>query len=359
MSGRSLGGYELLSPLGRGSQGSVLRAVRSADGLEVALKVLAPERLSEPRFEARFRQEAEVLAQVPHENLVRFIELVETETPRRLAYAMELLEGRSLREHLDAGSLSTVQEAVEIGLGVARGLDALHRAGVVHRDLKPENVLLRADGVEGPARVKILDFGVALGPGPLGGTLEPAAGLVGTPRYMAPEQAAGLLVDARADLYALGVILFEMLSGQRPHDGDTLRAIIAAKLKTAPKVVVGHEQEVLPIALTEVVDACLRQRPSERPESAEHVLRVLEESSLVLGAVGRIHLDAWTRTVPQGKPMVRRLSATEASPTPEPSSPVREALETPSEATLLTPSSITAVVFLLALLVLGLWWVFR
>lgn len=366
--GDRVGGYELLSVLGEGAQASVFEAVRTHDGLRAALKVLAPERRAQPRLAARFRREAELARTVRHPNLVGFIELVEPDTPPgALAYAMELVGGRSLRARLEQGAVSTVEEAVAIGLGLARGLQALHGAGVVHRDLKPENVLIEEVGEDLAARVKILDYGVASGgAGAEPEDAEPAAGWVGTPRYMAPEQAAGFAVDARADLFALGVILFEMLSGEHPHEGDTLAAIIRAKLEAAPKVTIGHAREVLPVALTELVDACLERRPEGRPEDAGHALRVLEECRLVLGAVGRIQLDTWKRTVPVGVPLRSAGAAgrvaeagTPAAPEPRPGGRPEPKLAPAAPRTRDRRRRVIGVALLVIGLVLGLAWVVR
>jgi serine/threonine-protein kinase len=186
-----------------------------------------------------------------------------------------------------------LREAIGIAAQICDALHALHEGGIIHRDLKPENIMLVA-GKEGATVVKLLDFGVVkfLPLDPTGGSreAEKPGTFVGTPRYMAPEQAAGATVDRRADLFSIGVILFEMITGRCPHEGDSLRDVVLAKLKGAPRITVNREKEVLPQELTELVDACLQLKPALRPGDARGVRDGLREAEFILFAVGPIRL---------------------------------------------------------------------
>lgn len=289
---------ELLELLGKGGAGSVFRARRDKTGDIVALKVLAAAKLTRSRVVQRFFDEARTASMVKHESLVNLIEFIEEDDPRRLAYAMEYVNGESLRSKLQREHALNMTDAIDIAMQICEGVGALHEAGIIHRDLKPENIMLiDPDRPGGRYKVKVLDFGVAkfLTLDRLQGAQQEAPGtFVGTPRYMAPEQAAGGSVDARSDLFAVGVMLFEMITGVRPHEGDSLKAVVMAKLKGAPRITMNPEREVLPQELTEIVDSCLKLQPDLRPRTAGEVQRALSEAYTVLSAVGPI------RIVPEG-----------------------------------------------------------
>ncbi len=304
--GEDVGKYQLLSLLGQGGAASVFQAKRRPDGAIVALKVLSAEKLSRPRIVQRFYDEAKTASTVQHATLVEFVELLEEEKPRRLAYAMEYVAGQPLRARLLSGQPIPLVECIHIAKQICAGVNALHQAGIVHRDLKPENIMLIPEPGK-PPRVKILDFGVAkflsqpADQLPLAKPEAPGT-FVGTPRYMAPEQAAGGAIDGRSDLFAIGVMLFEMITGQRPHEGDSLKAVVMAKLKGAPRLTMNPDREILPQELADVVDACLKLQPDLRPSDARKVSRILDEAQAVLAAVGPIRLDpaaGVVRTTPQ------------------------------------------------------------
>jgi hypothetical protein len=293
-SGDVIGGYALVELLGRGGAALVFRARRRRDDAIVALKVLAADKVSRPRIVQRFLDEAEIASHVRHTAIVEFVELVDVASPRRLAYAMEYVAGQSLRERLQLGTAMPLLEVIHVAKQLAGGLGALHAAGIVHRDLKPENVMLVVERGR-PTRVKLLDFGVAKHVSQASdphtpGKVDTPGTFVGTPRYMAPEQAAGGKVDGRADLFALGVMLFEMVAGQRPHEGDTLKAVVMAKLKGAPRLTMNPDREVLPAELAELVDACLKLQPDARPADTGAVIRVLDEAATVLSIVGTVRM---------------------------------------------------------------------
>ncbi len=286
--GDVVGPYALLGVLGRGGAGTVFKARRTPTGQIVALKVLAAAKVRRARIVQRFFDEVRAASLVAHPGLVKVYDFLEQDDPRRLAYAMEFLDGESLRRRLRRDRALDLRTAIAVGRQICSALTALHEAGIIHRDLKPENALLvqRGQGLT----VKLLDFGVVKFL-PLDKTAsieQPAKGtFVGTPRYMAPEQAAGAVVDHRADLFSVGVILFEMITGACPHQGDSLRDVVLAKLKGAPRITVNPEREVLPQELTEIVDACLRLKPEARPASAAQVEAALADADLVLSVVGK------------------------------------------------------------------------
>jgi hypothetical protein len=276
--GTRLGPYRILGPLGAGGMGRVYRALDTRLGREVAIKTLDGTR-TEPRQLRRFDREAQLASVVTHPHVLMVLDVGEQDG--RPYIVSELLQGRSLREHLRGGVLATGQ-AVGWAVQVCRGLQALHSHGIVHRDLKPENVFVTTDGW-----VKILDFGLA-GPardvddGAGLDTTEDAPG-GGTTAYMAPEQVRRQPLDARADIFAFGVMLYEMLGRRRPFDEETAAETMTAILRREAKPLEGL-QPSLPAPLVRVVERCLRKRPEERFHSAHDLALALEAS---LGTAGR------------------------------------------------------------------------
>src|SRR5689334_15437357 len=198
----SLPRYQIFGLVGIGGMGVVYRAEDTRLGRTVALKFLPPMLTPNPRAKARFMDEARAASALDHPNLCTIYEVGET-AEGQLFLAMVLYEGETLKQRLERGPLPVV-EALEIAAQIARGLAKAHRHGIVHRDIKPANLMITTDGV-----VKVLDFGIALLP-----DQTPAAPLAGTPGYMSPEQRQGGAVDARSDIWALGVVLREMLAGR-------------------------------------------------------------------------------------------------------------------------------------------------
>jgi len=271
-----LGPYEVVGLIGSGGMGEVYRARDTRLGRDVAIKVLPGEFASDPERLRRFEREAKATASLSHANI---LDVHDVGTYEGVPYLVEeLLEGESLKERLERGAVS-VSEAVRIAMEVAKGLAAAHGKGIVHRDLKPGNVFLTSDG-----RVKVLDFGLAklVGVVPLGEaeTLTRAPTLttdfgsvMGTVAYMAPEQARGMPVDLRTDVFAFGVVLYEMLAGERPFVGSTGTDVVAAILKEEPAP--------LPVSvspeLSAVVVRCLAKDPEERFQNGGEVERALAE----------------------------------------------------------------------------------
>jgi tRNA A-37 threonylcarbamoyl transferase component Bud32/tetratricopeptide (TPR) repeat protein len=257
--------FELLERLGAGAMGVVWRARDRTTNQDLALKLLPEERAQDEAFLARFRDELLLARQVSHPNVCRLHDLVQADG--RWFLTMELIEGAPLSAVAAGGPLE-VDRVEALLRQVAAGLAAAHQAGVVHRDLKPANVVVTGDG-----RAVVLDFGIARRDGEEGRT--EVGAIVGTPRYMAPEQAATSKVDARADVYALGLIGCELLSGHVPLDrGDMLPTIVARRLEDPPSV-----ESLAPSApprLARILDACLRRDPDERPSDGAAVLALLE-----------------------------------------------------------------------------------
>jgi Tol biopolymer transport system component len=272
-----LGSCEILAPLGAGGMGEVYRARDIALGREVAVKVLPPDFATDPDRLRRFTQEAQAAAALNHPNILA-IHHVGTEHGAPFIVS-ELLEGETLRDRLSAGALP-VRKAVEYAMQVANGLASAHDKGIVHRDLKPENLFVTHDG-----RVKILDFGLAKLTGADGATVEDrktvtagtSAGMVlGTVGYMSPEQVRAQPVDARTDLFSLGAILYEMVSGRRAFHGATPADTMSAILKEEPEPLTVSTAGVPP-ALERVVRHCLEKNPYERFQSARDLKFDLSE----------------------------------------------------------------------------------
>ena len=236
--GKNIGPYKILSLLGAGGMGEVYRAEDSHLKRQVAVKVLASRFADDRERMARFQREAHLLASLNHPNIAAIHGLEESNSVRALV--MELVEGRTLADRMAAGPIP-LDEALPIALQMAEALEYSHEKGVIHRDLKPANVKLTPEGT-----VKVLDFGLAkaLEDGSTTGDLEKSPTLtvaatetgmvLGTAAYMAPEQARGLPVDKRADIWSFGVVFYEMLTGKRPYTGATTSDTLAALLKVEP-----------------------------------------------------------------------------------------------------------------------------
>ena len=266
------GRYEVLGLLGQGGMGSVYR-VRDLELDELcALKMLRRDGPFTPRALERFRREVKLARRVTHVNVARTFDIGEHEGEKFLT--MELVEGEPLSALLAREGKLAPQRAAHIATAVCAGLGAAHAVGVVHRDLKPDNVMLERGG-----RVVIMDFGIAHARrDDVSRTL---GGAVGTPAYMAPEQVSGEDVDGRADLYALGVMLFEMLTGKMPFAGDTPYSVASARL-LAPPPDPRTVDPSLPEWLSGIVRRCLARRREDRWEVALDVGRALAESSYTL-----------------------------------------------------------------------------
>jgi len=259
------GRYEILEELGRGGMGRVYRA-RDREILEdVALKILNPEIADDETAMERFRNELKTARRISHRNVCRVYDL--TRAGGTYFLTMEYLPGEDLKRLIKDKGRLPVTAAANIGGQVADGLAEAHRAGIVHRDLKPQNIMIDREG-----RATILDFGIARLAQATG--LTHSGTLVGTPHYMSPEQADGLHTDFRTDIYALGVILFEMLAGRLPFDADTAAAVLR-KHRMEPAPDPRDVDPQIPDALSRTVLRCLQKVPADRFQSAEEVSRIL------------------------------------------------------------------------------------
>ncbi|MDP2829942.1 MAG: serine/threonine-protein kinase [Sulfuricellaceae bacterium] len=259
MGNSKIGRYEILSEIGRGAMGVVYRARDPMLQRVVAIKTINLALSKDERidFESRFYREAGSAGRLNHPNIVTIYDVGDT---GELAYmAMEFLEGEELRDLLDSGKPLPLERVVEIAAGVARGLAFAHEHGVVHRDIKPSNVMILKNGV-----VKITDFGIALIPA---ASRTMAGMILGSPKYMSPEQVIGKDVDGRADIFSLGVVLFEMLTGQTPFDGENISALMYRILNDTPALP-GSLRAGLPAAFDHIVSRALAKLPDDRYQTA-------------------------------------------------------------------------------------------
>jgi eukaryotic-like serine/threonine-protein kinase len=281
--GERIGAYTILRLLGAGGAGEVWRARDERLGREVAIKILLPHFSSDAERLRRFAEEARTAGALNHSNILTVYDVGEHRSTPFLV--SECLEGQSLRQRIDAGPVP-LGEAVTVTLGVARGLAAAHAGGIVHRDLKPENIFIRSDG-----GVKILDFGLAKLQSALEGpSTSFRAGLeregsrtmtgviVGTAGYMAPEQVKSEHVDARTDLFALGVMLYEMLGGRHPfRRASTFETFHAVLTVDPPDLVTANED--VPVPLARIVMRLLKKAPDARFQSALDLAWALEQAA--------------------------------------------------------------------------------
>jgi serine/threonine-protein kinase len=273
--GDVLGSYRLERLLGEGSMGRVFQARHTRLDRQVALKVLRPAFSQDSGCVRRFFQEAQAVNRINHEHIVEIFDFVEDTQGGHVYCVMELLRGRSLTSLLEQERL-TLERIQRIAVQVCAALGAAHQLGVVHRDVKPDNLFV-SQRPGHPDYVKVLDFGVAkvLSAEPSQGTLEGL--LIGTPRYMAPEQASGLPVDHRADIYAVGTLLYEMLSGRPPFEAHALGRLMMKIISEPPPPLPERlpSGEPLPPALAELVMRCLAKEPQERPQQLAELIPAL------------------------------------------------------------------------------------
>ncbi len=283
--GTTLGPFEIQRRIGEGGMGVVYRAVDSRLGRTVAIKVLADALRGDPDRLRRFEQEARTLGSLNHANLVTLHEVGHHEGMPYLV--TELLEGQSLRARMTEGKLA-LEDTVRIACEIAQGLAAAHGAGITHRDIKPENVFVTTDD-----RVKVLDFGIAKlattattvdgDAATVDDTSTATGSIVGTPGYMAPEQLAGQHVDPRTDLFALGVLIYEMLVGKRPFAAETGVEESYGTLKSSVRELPAE----IPPHVARIVRRCLEKRPEARFQSASDLAFALETTPPPAAAIAK------------------------------------------------------------------------
>ncbi|HWK11702.1 MAG TPA: protein kinase, partial [Vicinamibacterales bacterium] len=304
--GKPIGAYEIVGPLGAGGMGDVYRAHDPRLDRDVAIKILSSQLAGDPDAAARFEREALSVAKLSHPNILAIYEFGRAALPgsgRDVAYVVtELVDGDTLRNRLSHGPLQP-RRATAYAQQIARGIAAAHTRGIVHRDLKPENVMIARDD-----HVKILDFGLAK---PIAGVAAPdnaeetravnvkttAGTVLGTFGYMAPEQVRGLAVDHRADIFAFGAVLYEMLSGVRAFKGETAADTITAILTQDPPDLDVAKLAISP-ALDRIVRRCLEKSPDLRFQSANDLAFALENLSTASTTSGAVAIEPRVRAAP-------------------------------------------------------------
>lgn len=288
-SGCKLTHYKILEPIGSGGMGEVYLAEDESLGRQVALKVLPRDVLADENRLGRFQREANAVSALNHPNILTIFEFAQEDNLH--FFASEFIKGQTLRERMERGPLR-VTETLEIAIQICSALGAAHEAGVIHRDIKPENLMIREDGY-----VKVLDFGLAK-------QIEKVASdeakttiaqrfslpgmIMGTVSYMSPEQARGTRIDSRSDIFALGIVMYEMLTGKPPFRGETATDVIAELIQTDPPLPSSINWHV-PTSLDEIVEQAIEKDPSKRFQSAKELLDSLKR------LLKRIELDAEVR----------------------------------------------------------------
>jgi hypothetical protein len=281
--GQTISHYRIVRALGAGGMGEVYLAEDTKLGRQVALKVLSRDSANDPDRRARFEREARAVAALNHPGIVTIHSVEEDQGV--LFLTMELVDGRTLSECIPQGGM-TLHQLLKIGIPLTDAIGTAHHRGITHRDLKPANVMVGHDG-----RVKVLDFGLAKqqsqdsfqGETAMVPTAHVTAEgkILGTVAYMSPEQAEGKPVDQRSDIFSLGIVLFEMATGQRPFKGDSNVSVLSAVLKDTPPLVTDLRSD-LPRDLGRIVKRCLAKDPEERYQSAKDLrndLKALKEDS--------------------------------------------------------------------------------
>jgi serine/threonine-protein kinase len=316
------GRYELRQMLGRGGMGIVYRAYDKALEEEVALKVLRPDVASMAELTRRFRSEIKLARRVRHRNVCGIHEYGQDGPIHFIA--MELVQGTDLKRQLQKTGRFPTAEAWDVAIQVAEGLDAIHHADVVHRDLKAHNIMRDARGV-----VRVMDFGIAkaLGMGSGGATV--TGQIIGTPEYMSPEQARGEQIDFRSDIYALGVVVFELFSGGVPFHGDTPIATLFKHIQEPPPI---EARQGIPPALVPVLHKALAKDPAQRYDSAHEMaaaLRAARDADLASGTDATIVLAPTAKApavrAPDTPPPMPPTQVRRPSPPPPPPPPPRPA----------------------------------
>ncbi len=297
--GQTIGHYKISKPIGTGGMGEVYLATDIVAGRKAALKLLPLRFTGDAERLKRFQQEAHAVVALNHPNILTVYEIGEDHSTNYIA--SELIEGETLRQRLAHGPMQ-LSEAVDIAIQVASALAAAHHAGIVHRDIKPENIMLRPDGY-----VKVLDFGIAkLAESAFADATADGAGsatlvetnlgaVMGTVRYMSPEQACGGQVDKSTDIWSLGVVFYEMVTGQTPFTGDTPREVMSAILGKEPPPLTSYIRHP-PSELQHLVSKTLRKDRTERYQSASEMLQALKNLRRNLESNAVPSWLRWTRS---------------------------------------------------------------
>jgi serine/threonine protein kinase len=296
MIGELIGGrYEVEDLVGTGGMSSVYRARDNVLERQVALKILHDHFSTDPEYVERFRREARAIARLNHPNIVTIIDRGELDRHQFIVF--EHVAGENLKDVVRRRGPLPVDEAVAFTTQVARGLAFAHDHGVVHRDIKPQNVLIDENGT-----AKVTDFGIARSIDPRDELTETGT-LLGTSEYIAPEQASGRRVDSRSDQYSLGVVLYELLTGETPYSGDNVMAV-AMKHLHEPVPRARDRRPDVPASVDAIVSRAMAKRPEDRFPSTDDMVVALEsaqggiESDLSEGATGVIRRTEGGRSRP-------------------------------------------------------------
>ncbi|MCI0661168.1 MAG: serine/threonine protein kinase, partial [Acidobacteria bacterium] len=318
--GQQLGHYLLLSRIGAGGMGEVYLAQDTRLRRKIALKILPAKFTADEDRLKRFVQEAQSASSLNHPNIITIYEIGQVNDVHFIA--TEFIDGKTLRK-VFADSNFTIRDALDIATQIASALAAAHAAGIVHRDIKPENIMVRPDGL-----VKVLDFGLAKLTESHPGMIELHASianetstksgvLMGTPRYMSPEQARGQKVDARTDIFSLGVVLYEMVTGSTPFEGHSMGDLIAALLRNEP-LPLSHYLPAVPHELEQIVEKTLQKERKLRYQTAKDLqLEIknfkenLEFEDKLAGHQGlpRSRSTVKTNVIPTGEDLLEQSSA--------------------------------------------------
>lgn len=330
MSQKKLGRYELVRVLGKGAMGLVYEGRDPNLDRRVAIKTIKVENLTDEEaaeYEIRFRTEARSAARLQHPHIVS---VYDSDRDGDIAYlVMEFIQGLDLKHHLDQGQRYTLRQAVSIMSDLLSALDYAHQQGVVHRDIKPANLLLEADG-----RVKLTDFGVARIQDS-GEATRTKGTMVGTLKYMSPEQVHGLPIDARSDLFSAGIVLYQLLTGTRPFDGTGDYDIIQKIVGQAPPAPTSLNPQ-LPAAIDEVITRALAKSRDDRYASAQDFSTALQAAAGLAAdptitpprsSARTPESSTWTSTMIKGESLVSTSSGTSGSITSLPGSTVTQEVE--------------------------------
>jgi serine/threonine-protein kinase len=333
--GTMVGEYRVDRKLGAGTFGDVYAGEQPLIGKKVAIKVLHQKLSSDPEVVSRFIAEARAVNRIRHRNIIDVFSFGLFEE-RRHYFVMELLDGLTLRELLEREGKLTIAGALGILRGIADGLDAAHEAGITHRDLKPDNVFLALEK-DGSYFPKLLDFGVAKLAGEEMAHKTATGMAIGTPRYMSPEQSRGKKVDHRSDIYALGVMIHEMLTGQPLFEGDSSMDVLL-KHATEPPMAMSSVCADVPSELDAPVLAMLAKRPGARPPSASKAVSYLAEQASMFAA------DATLPATPARLPRPARKTQSERLEGVTAAEPIGRAASEPQEAPVSSDPAMAATV---------------
>ncbi|QIB66057.1 serine/threonine-protein kinase [Kineobactrum salinum] len=266
--GRTIGRYQVQEHIGEGGMAHVYKAFDPSINRTVALKILKAEHCADEEHNNRFLREGKAAGALTHPNIVTIYDVGSLEGAPYIM--MELLEGESLGDILQQGRRLPITTIIRIAIQLAKAMDYAHTRGVVHRDMKPDNIILGADGES----VKITDFGIARMDSSPGNETTQVGMMLGTPRYMSPEQASGTIVDGRADLFAVGVIMYEMITGQKAFDAESLPTLIMQIVKKNP-VPIRQLTTDAPAGLQKIVNKLLQKNPQRRFQSGKELQEAL------------------------------------------------------------------------------------